>query len=253
MAATNLTTNPYLEKFRQAGQSREAIYAEIYDGFSVDEESKLHWVPSRRRQKRIELYRSILGSGHGRILEIGCGLGDLSVGLSRSASRVIGTDVSERVIHLAQKRLDRLCQSGATCNNVVFQRMGATDIRYESGFFDCVVSTSMIEHLHPDDIGPHPYEAYRVLKEGGRYLVWAPNGLGHHGDRHIHLSMLSYGDLVGAMRRAGFRKFQTTFLNTRLLVGVRWKIFLENWFSALGVKWFWRHLGIRNLLLVAEK
>lgn len=246
-------SSPYLEKLREAGKNREALYAEIYDGLCANDDAKLDSLPSRRRQKRIRLYKFLIGKGHDRILEIGCGLGDLSLALSGNAVQVIGTDVSGKIVGVAAKRLERLRKGGAHYNNVAFHRMGATDIRYENELFDWVVSTSLIEHLHPEDIEPHLNEVYRILRKGGRYLVWAPNRLGHHGDRDIHLSMLSHGDLVEVMRRAGFQKFQTTPFYRPRLIDVRWKILLERWLSICRVRVFWSHLGIRNLLVVAEK
>ncbi len=243
-------SSPYLEKFDAAPGNREAAYAELYDAFHIDDR-EVNKLPSKRRRRRIALYQSIIGKGHTQILEIGCGLGDLTLGLAGNSNRVIGVDVSAKVIEIAKKRAEKLRLQEA--GEVEFHRMGATDIKYDGESFDWVISTSMIEHLHPDDIQPHLVEVFRVLRKGGRYLVWAPNGLGHHGDRDMHLSMLSHSDLVAEMKRAGFRSFETTLFNSPKLIHVRWKIFLENWFSALGVKWFWSHLGIRNLLLVAEK
>ncbi|HEV8341071.1 MAG TPA: class I SAM-dependent methyltransferase [Candidatus Binatia bacterium] len=242
----------YLDRFRGVQGDREAIYAEIYKGSHIGEE-EINKLPSRRRQKRIHLYKSIIGKGHEQILEIGCGLGDLTSGLAENARRVVGTDVSARNIEVAKIRMEKFFRNRPNIERVEFHRMGATNIKCEDGTFDWVVSTSLIEHLHPDDIQPHLKEVVRVLKPGGRYLVWAPNRLGHHEDRDFHLSMFSYRELVGEMTRAGFKKFYTTFFNFSSLVNAGFKNSLETWMTALRIKAFWSHLGVRNILLVAEK
>jgi SAM-dependent methyltransferase len=119
--------------------------------------------------------------------------------------------------------------------------------------FDYVVSTSMVEHLHPDDFEPHLREVRRVLKPGGRYLIWCPNRLGHHGDRPGHVNMLSCQDLVDKLGHIGFGNLMSPLFNRPRLVDVRFKIFLERAFSSLGVKVLWSHLGIRNICVVATK
>ena len=246
-------SNPYLDKFRGVQQDREAVYAEIYAGSHIREEKKISKLPSKRRKGRIRLYKAIIGKGHEQILEVGCGSGDLTSGLAENAGRVIGTDVSARNIELAGMRRAKVFRNTPGVGQVEFHRMGATNIKYEDGTFDWVISTSLIEHLHPDDVQPHLLEMRRVLKPGGRYLVWAPNRLGHHKDRDFHLSMFFYGELTAQMKKAGFRRFYTTFLNFSWLVDAGLKISLETCMAALRIQIFWSHLGIRNILLVAEK
>lgn len=245
-------SNLYLDRFRGVQEDREAIYAEIYAGSHIGEK-EINNSPSRRRQKRIRLYKSIIGKGHDQILEIGCGLGDLTSGLAENALRVVGSDVSAKNIEVATIRKAKFFPNTPGIEHVEFHRMGATNIQCKDGTFDWVVSTSLIEHLHPDDIQPHLLEVVRVLRTDGRYLVWAPNRLGHHKDRDFHLSMFSYRELVGEMRRAGFRRFYTTVFNFTSLVDASFKISLETWMAALRIKVFWSHFGVRNILLVGEK
>lgn len=245
-------SNPYLRKFEGVGENREEVYAEIYDGSPLSDED-ISRPPTKRRQKRIRWYKALIGEGNWQILEVGCGLGDLTCGLADNAARAVGIDVSGRMIDAAIARRDKRSRAGLAGGQAEFRRMSATRIDYGNGAFDWAVSTSMIEHLHPEDVQPHLREILRVLKPGGRYLVWAPNRLGHHHDRDFHLSMFSYRELVAEMARAGFKDFHTTFFNSARLVPAGFKIFLESWMFKLGIKPFWSHLGIRNILLVAAK
>jgi SAM-dependent methyltransferase len=52
-----------------------------------------------------------------------------------------------------------------------FKQMSALQLDFPDGMFDWAVSTSMIEHLHLEDVDLHLHEVRRVLKAGGRYLM----------------------------------------------------------------------------------
>lgn len=208
--------------------------------------------PNPRRRQRLALFNGLIGGGHERILELGCGLGDLSYSLRRGAGKVIGVDISHAGVGWAKMRRF-LWSVGEDDDGVEFLRMSAVRLGFAPSIFDYVVSTSMVEHLDPSDFEPHLREVRRVLKPGGRYLIWCPNRLGHHGDRTGHVNMLSYQEVVDKMRQNGFENFMSPCFNRPRLVDVGVKIFLERAFSRLGVKFLWSHLGIRNICVVATK
>ena len=131
--------------------------------------------------------------------------------------------------------------------------MSAVQLDLPDSQFDWAISTSMIEHLHPDDVDVHLREVWRILKIGGNYLIWCPNGLGHHEDRDAHLTMLSYRQWIDKLRAAGFRSFRSTLTSRPPVVDARWKIALETILSRTRTKVMWSHLGVRNVLLVATK
>lgn len=208
--------------------------------------------PTKRRLRRISIYKSIVGSAPGSVLEVGCGLGDLSYALAGSAKAVVATDLSFEKLTGAKKQR-KLWFADAARAAPAFLQMDARALGFGAGTFAWVVSTSMIEHLPPDDLQPHLREVWRVLEPGGRYLVWCPNGLGHHKDRQEHLSMLSYREWIEKMRMAGFAEFRSSLLTGGPLVDARLKVSLERLLFGLGVKILWSHLGVRNVLLVARK
>jgi ubiquinone/menaquinone biosynthesis C-methylase UbiE len=131
--------------------------------------------------------------------------------------------------------------------------MSAVDLKLPDEAFDWAISTSMIEHLYPQDVMTHLSEVRRVLKPGGKYLVWCPNRLGHHRDRDYHLSMLCYSEWMENLRRAGFRGFRSTLTSRLPLVDARFKVSMERLMWSAGIKILWTHLGVRNVLLVASK
>jgi SAM-dependent methyltransferase len=221
----------------------------LYDhAYNVAEPGLTANNPNRRRRRRIAQYCGIL-RGRRDILEIGCGTGDLTAALAHLSDGVVAIDLSARRLEIAAART--LAQPGARAQPR-FVRMNAVALDFPARSLDGAISTSLIEHLHPGDVDIHLAEVRRVLRPGGIYLIWCPNRLGHHQDREFHLTMMSYADLIGRARRAGFTRFSSPLFARGPLVDARFKIAAENMLSRLGLRTGWSHLGLRNILLVAH-
>lgn len=121
-----------------------------------------------------------------KILELGCGTGQLTGPLSRRGGEWIATDFSERMIAEGKKR--------SKWKNVKFEVADATELRYEDDVFDLVLIANT---LH---IMPEPQKALReirrVLKPDG--LLIAPTFVY---DGHINRLR------IWVMERIGFRTF----------------------------------------------
>lgn len=246
-AQDHRSTNDYRDGAKAPAMAANGITADAHL------EALIADPPSASRRKKIALYQAIIGRGHERILEMGCGRGDLSYALPAVADNVVAIDLEPSLIELAQKRAPRWCPSPAQAKKVSFQEMSAVDLKLADASFDWAISTSMIEHLYPQDVMTHLSEVRRVLKPGGKYLIWCPNRLGHHRDRDYHLSMHSYAEWMDKLTRAGFGDFRSTLTARLPLVDARWKVFLERFMTSAGIKFLWTHLGVRNVLLVATK
>ena len=209
--------------------------------------------PHPRRLKRISIFQATIGSGHKRILEMGCGVGDLTNALAKNADLIIGIDISRGDLNHANSRKRALTVKSQDLNTVQYAQMSAVHVGFPAETFDYAVSTSMVEHLRPEDVSCHFREVWRVLKPGGRYLVWCPNRLGHHKDRDFHLSMNSYRGWIDEMTTAGFHEFRSYLFNSPPMVSAFWKVYLEETLSKLGMKIFWSHLGVRNVLIMGSK
>ncbi|WP_083527632.1 methyltransferase domain-containing protein [Curtobacterium ammoniigenes] len=83
-----------------------------------------------------------------RILDLGCGGGDLARALARRASatgipvEVVGIDPDERAIRAAKRR---------TTDGVSFRVASSGDLVAAGEVFDVVVSNHVLHHLHADD------------------------------------------------------------------------------------------------------
>jgi SAM-dependent methyltransferase len=242
-----------LMKFSRADAGgREKVYVQHYDA-QYGRRRLGGGAPTLRRRRRIEGFCAAIGRGHEAVLELGCGLGDLTFALGGQCQTTVGADVSFTALQAAGLR-GRRGPAAPYPHPVVFTQMNATRLAFRDNVFDAVLSTSMIEHLYRADVEPHLREVWRVLKPGGKYLVWCPNALGHHGERDVHLSMFSYRLLMAEMRRAGFDQFRSCLFN-RFGAGVnaRWKVFLEDALTRLRFKYLWSHLGVRNIFLLGSK
>ena len=151
-----------------------------------------------------------------KILDVGCGTGDLSIAAKKRAgptAQVFGIDAAPEMVNVARRKVAR---KGV---EVDFRVGLAEALDFPDGSFDVALSSLMMHHL-PDDIKVRALaEIRRVLKPGGRLLVLdfkRPTSLAQHLSTaiHGHTSMQTgTQDLPALMRRAGFVDVETG--NTR--------------------------------------
>lgn len=120
-------------------------------------------------------YRGILRAARitalDRVLDLGCGLGNILIALSERttfAQPVAGVDVSPALIELGRKEVER-AGLGA---RIGLQVAPATRLPYEAGSFDVVLTSHVIKHLDEDALSRAFREVVRVLRPGGRFLLW---------------------------------------------------------------------------------
>ena len=113
-----------------------------------------------RRLNLINRYAPLAGK---RILDVGCGLGMYVRAFHRFSDEVYGVDIDPEKIAEARRELPNVYVASAEA------------LPFPDGFFDVVLSHEVLEHLGDDRKGVE--EASRVLKPGGRLVVFAPNRL----------------------------------------------------------------------------
>lgn len=113
------------------------------------------------------LLKAIKFSKNMRILDLGCGRGDLAYYLARKSVKVVGIDYSEDAIKLAKKdlRIKRYKK------NISFILMDAKKLFFPDNYFDLVISIDLFEHLYPPELEAVLKEVSRVLKKDGDLLV----------------------------------------------------------------------------------
>lgn len=154
-----------------AGADR--IGPEYYDESDYFEGASRHLrnLKSRFQRYRIEKVLEIYRPGkEARVLDLGCGWGTVSFALAPMVDSVVGVDFSARSVDLCRNRARDL-----GLKNVDFVRSDAADTDLPEESFDIVYAVDLLEHLYPDQTLEVLDECARVLKRGGRLVVWTPN------------------------------------------------------------------------------
>jgi ubiquinone/menaquinone biosynthesis C-methylase UbiE len=98
-----------------------------------------------------------------RVLEIGCGTGNVSMRAKRAhpATELVGCDPDTLALARARRKARGL-------PGIRFDRAYAQKLPYADGEFDRVLSSMMLHHLPDDAKADAAAEVFRVLRPGGR-------------------------------------------------------------------------------------
>lgn len=117
---------------------------------------------TERLERRLVL--DLIGNIEGRrILDLGCGDGDLAVDLALRGARVTGIDTSAAMIAAARAR------AASAGTEIEFHLAAAQALPFPSEQFDVVVAVTVLCFV--DDPMPVFQEAARVLRPGGRFVI----------------------------------------------------------------------------------
>lgn len=108
-----------------------------------------------------KVHMAIDGLPQGRLLDIGCGVGDFLVHVKEKGWEVLGLEPSEDAKNIAEKRLSVRPLSPDDSSTL-------TDAS-----FDVITLWHVLEHV--DDLKTQTSEIDRILKPGGRLVVALPN------------------------------------------------------------------------------
>ena len=142
------------------------------------------------------------------ILDVGCGAGQTSCFIAkRYGCRVVGVDISERMIERSRERAER---EGVT-DRVEFRVADAQDLPFEDNIFDAVITESVT--AFPEDKQRAVNEYARVTKPGGyvglnestwlkvppppEMVAWASQDIG------AHVKLLTSDGWAGLLEGAG--------------------------------------------------
>jgi SAM-dependent methyltransferase len=141
-----------------------AVRAEYEDETRLAARKAAH-VGAEGPDAREVLFAAVIEGRPARILEVGCGEGELAERLGRETdARLVAIDQSARMVELAASR-------------GVDARVGRAEaLEFEDGSFDCVVAAWMLYHVAELDRALS--ELARVLRPGGRAVV-VTNGRHH--------------------------------------------------------------------------
>ena len=111
--------------------------------------------------ERFGPFRDLYRGPSGRLLDVGCGSGELALGLAERGWRAAGVEISERA-------------AAAAAAQGLEVHMGTVhDAPWEPGSFDAVIFNHALEHV--DDPGADLAAAARLVRPGGLVAVAVPN------------------------------------------------------------------------------
>ena len=118
------------------------------------------------RFKELLIEQAAPGPGQ-RVLDLGCGTGTLAIEVKRREPRVemAGLDADPEMLSRARRKAER---AGVTLE---LDEGLSTQLPYEDGSFDLVLSTLFFHHLDPETKRRSAEEIARVLRAGGELHV----------------------------------------------------------------------------------
>ncbi len=166
------------------------------------------------------LYEKISGYVHGKVLEIGSGIGNISSFILRSQPDVSLSDLRPEYCHLLEKKFS----SDPHLRGVY--ELDLSEINFESvheellGKFDTVIALNVIEHIENDSLAIR--NARSLLGNEGMLIVLVPAGqwLYNQLDKELgHFKRYTKNELNNLMKSAGFKIADSRFFNAAAILG----------------------------------
>jgi len=109
----------------------------------------------------------ILKNKKAKILDVGCGPGNLCLALASKGCKTYGIDFNKIAIDTAKRRIGKM-------KNVFFSTNNFSSIK-ES--FDYILFIDVVEHLSKKELVIFLKKAYSLLNKNGKVIIHTPNGL----------------------------------------------------------------------------
>ena len=113
----------------------------------------------------------LIASNH-RVLDFGCGRGNLVIELAKRGCQAVGVDFSKSAIEFAHTYLKRFPED--IQNRIQFYQLTMNDLKFEQEF-DAIVFNQVYEHLYDWELKILIEKFRRALRPAGKLVISTPN------------------------------------------------------------------------------
>lgn len=186
----------------QKGVSANCMTDHVQDTIHIEIEEDKHWWFAGRTWSLLNMLdRVVQPDGTRRVLDVGCGAGNMFHHLARYGP-VTGVDSNPRPLLVARQR------------GYDVQDGRAEDLPFDDGTFDLVALLDTVEHCE-DDIAVLR-ECHRVCSEGGTLVVTVPAFMwlwSHNDVLNDHKRRYTTAELREKLERVGFSPRRASYNN----------------------------------------
>lgn len=104
-----------------------------------------------------------------RVLDVGCGRGELVIQSAMRGADAWGIDYAEAAVRIAERALAEIDEPLRARTHV--RQMDVKALTFDDGFFDAVFLMDVVEHLYPHELAAALDELRRVIRPGGRLVM----------------------------------------------------------------------------------
>lgn len=163
-----------------------------------------------RHQIRKKMIFSLIKSNNIKILDVGCNIGDFAIELALMGNQVLGIDIRDREIKIAQE-----LAADFKADNAVFKVADFLNEDFKNEKFDGILLGEIIEHF--DNPSLLLEKSYNLLNNGGWLIVSIPNIVSLRNrlvffikgifpdDQESHHYYFSKRDLLMRLDKSGFK------------------------------------------------
>ena len=173
--------------------------ANLYDKIANDYSLKIQ---SKSPSELFEFINLLPKSA--KVIDIGCAAGRDSKKIFDAGFKVIGIDVSKKLLNIAKKNYPE----------IEFKLADMAHLSFSDRYFGGIYANAVLHHVDRNKMLPVLKEFYRVLDSGGILYISTKTGIGTRSghdafatvDRLFTLTTLD--ELDGLLRKAGFKKIK---------------------------------------------
>lgn len=104
-----------------------------------------------------------------KVLDIGCGRGEIAYHAAKKGCTVFAIDYSKDAVNITKKLISKLPKNLRDKTKV--KKIDAKNLHFPQNYFDQIIMTDVLEHLHRWEVEIVIQKCYQALKPNGRLII----------------------------------------------------------------------------------